>query len=297
MRRLLVIFFLVASVALLSRAQGRPPQNLKVDVDLVQVFATVTDEFNHYVVGLEPRNFELYEDKVAQKIESFSAEDVPLSVGIILDVSGSMKPNLMLAKDAAVTFLKLGNPADEYFLVEFSDRAQITEDFTADISKLQNHIAFTPSKGMTALFDAVYLGLDKVRAGTNPRKFLLVITDGGENHSHYSFSQVKDFAKEQDVQVYWIQIAGGGGIPTSGTVGDIVEMTGGRRFFARSPFDLEDICTKIAIEVKNQYVIGYRSSNGNRDGKYRHIRMKVNAPKGMSQLFVRAKEGYYAPAN
>lgn len=296
MRRLLVVFFLGFAATVVGGAQS-PSKSVKVDVDLVQVYATVTDEFNHYVVGLEPQNFELYEDKIAQKIETFSAEDVPLSVGVLLDVSGSMKPNLMLAKDAAVTFLKLGNPADEYFLVEFSDRAQVTEDFTSDITKLQNHIAFTPSKGMTALFDALYLGLEKVRSGSNPRKFLLVITDGGENHSHYSFSQVRDFAKEQDVQVYWVQIAGGGGIPTTGTVGDIVEMTGGRRFFARSPFDLEDICTKIAIEVKNQYVIGYRSSNGNRDGKYRHIRMKINPPKGMAQLFVRAKEGYYAPGN
>lgn len=296
MRRLLLIFFLSLAATLVIRAQERQ-RTMKVDVDLVQVYATVTDEFNHYVVGLDSRNFELFEDKIVQKIESFSSEDVPLSVGIILDVSGSMKPNLLLAKNAAVTFLKLGNPDDEYFLVEFSDRAQITEDFTTDISRLQNHIAFIPSKGMTALFDAVYLGLDKVRSGSNARKFLLVITDGGENHSHYSFSQVRDFAREQDVQLYWIQIAGGGGIPTSGTVGDIVEMTGGRRFFARSPYDLEDICTKIAIEVKNQYVIGYRSSNGNRDGKYRHIRMKVTPPRGMAQLFVRAKEGYYAPGN
>src|SRR5438270_5145698 len=154
MRRLLVIFFLALAAAVLTRAQGRP-QAVKVDVDVVQVYATVTDEFNHYVVGLDPKNFELYEDKIAQKIETFSSEDVPLSVGILLDVSGSMKPNLTLAKDAAVTFLKLGNPADEYFLVEFSDRALVTEDFTADVTRLQNHIAFTPSKGMTALFDAL----------------------------------------------------------------------------------------------------------------------------------------------
>src|SRR5579884_3001293 len=132
MRRVLVIFFLALSLTVISSAQNRQ-QTVKVDVDLVQVYATVTDEFNHYVVGLEPQNFEVYEDKIQQKIEAFSAEDVPLSVGIILDVSGSMKPNLLLAKDAAVTFLKLGNPEDEYFLVEFSDRAQVTQDFTADI--------------------------------------------------------------------------------------------------------------------------------------------------------------------
>jgi Ca-activated chloride channel family protein len=166
-----------------------------------------------------------------------------------LDVSASMKPNLTLVKDAAVTFLRLGNPEDEYFLVEFSDRDQVTEDFTTDIRKLQNHIAFTPSKGNTALFDAVYLGLSKVCKGVNTRKFLLVITDGGDNNSHYNFSQVRDFAREQDVQMYWLAVAGEGGI-TNTALGDMVEMTGGRQFFARSPFVLEDICTKIAIEVK-----------------------------------------------
>jgi Ca-activated chloride channel family protein len=184
----------------------------------------------------------------------------------------------------------------EILLVEFNDRAKVTQDFTSDISKLQNHIVFLPANGNTALFDGLYLGLQKVKDGQNPRKILLVITDGGENHSRYAFSQVRDFAREQDVQVYGIGVAGGGGNANEGgTVRDIIEMTGGRNFGARSPGDLDDICTKIAIEVKNQYVIGYRSTNSTRDGKYRHIHLKVIPPKGMSQLFVRAKEGYYAP--
>jgi Ca-activated chloride channel family protein len=273
-------------------------QTLKVDVDLVQVFATVTDQFGHYVVGLEPPNFQVFEYKIEQKVETFSSEDVPMSVGVILDASSSMKPSLSLAKDAAVTFLKLGNPEDEYFLVEFNDRAQITEDFTTDIHKLENHLIFIPAKGRTALFDGVYLGLSRVREGSNPRKFLLVITDGGDNHSRYGFTQVRQYAREQDVQVYVIAVAGGGGNAAGeGTINDIVELTGGRRFFARSANDLEDICTKIAIEVKNQYVIGYHSTNETHDGKYRHIRVKVNPPKGMSQMFVRAKEGYYPPTD
>ncbi len=288
-----VVLWLLGAT-LVIQAQTKVP-TVKVDVDLVQVFATVTDEFGHYVVGLEPSNFQITEDRVEQKIETFSSEDVPMSVGVILDASSSMKDSLTLAKDAAVTFLKMGNKGDEYFLVEFNDRAQITEDFTADITKLQNHLVFIPAKGRTALFDGVYLGLSKVREGSNARKFLLVITDGGDNHSRYGFSQVRDYAKEQDVQVYVIGVAGGGGNAGEGTINDIVELTGGRRFFARSPADLEDICTKIAIEVKNQYVIGYHSTNENKDGKYRRIRVKVNPPKGMSQMFVRAKEGYYGP--
>src|SRR5215831_5301780 len=181
MRRLPVIFLLIFAASLITRAQSRP-QSVKVDVDLVQVFATVTDEFSHYVVGLDPQNFEVSEDKVVQKVQTFSSEDVPLSVGIILDVSGSMKSSITLAKDAAVTFLKMGSPEDDYFLVEFNDKAVVTEDFTTDITRLQNHLLFIPAKGRTALFDSLYLGLEKVRDGTNPRKFLLIITDGGDNH-------------------------------------------------------------------------------------------------------------------
>lgn len=286
-----------AALLLVVGAWAQQTRTLKVDVELVQVYATVMDSLGHYVVGLEPENFQISEDRVEQKIESFSTEDVPLSVGIILDVSNSMKDVLSTAKDAAATFLKMGSPEDEYFLVEFNDRAKVTQDFTTDIEKLKNHIVFLPAKGRTALFDGVYLGLSTVREGTNPRKFLLAVTDGDENHSHYTYSQVRDFAREQDVQVYAIGGGGGFGGGSGGSLGDIVEMTGGRVFRFGSSNDLEDICAKIAIEVKNQYVIGYRSTNEKRDGKYRKIRVKITPPKGMtSPLVVRAKDGYTAPA-
>ncbi len=285
-------------LTLLVHAQIKP--NVKVNVDIVQVYATVMDSGGHYVTGLKPGNFQVFEDKVQQKIETFSIDDVPLSVGIILDASGSMKPSLRTAKDAAITFLKMGSPEDEYFLVEFNDRAEVTEDFTTNITKLENHLLFLPAKGRTALFDAVYLGLEKVRSGSNPRKFLLVMTDGGDNHSHYNFFQLRDLARERDVQIYAI---GGGGnandqlIVRGGVFGDIVEMTGGRVFGVRSSWDLRDVCARIAQEVKNQYIIGYRSTNASRDGKYRKIRVNVNPPVGMASMSVRAKDGYYAPVN
>src|SRR5690349_8981889 len=164
MKRLPLASLLVVTAALIGLAEQRQ-QTLRVDVDRVQVYATVTDPSGHYVVSLGPENFEIYEDRVRQKIESFSSEDVPLSVGILLDVSGSIQNSLTLEKDAAVAFLKSGNPEDEYFLVEFSDRAHLSQDFTTDVSKLQNHIAFTPSNGNTALLDAMYLGLATVRKG------------------------------------------------------------------------------------------------------------------------------------
>ncbi|MBI4473098.1 MAG: VWA domain-containing protein [Acidobacteria bacterium] len=280
---------------------------IRVDVDLVLINATVVDGQSRYVQGLRPEHFQIFEDKIEQKIEYFSTEDQPISVGIILDASGSMKESISSARDAAVTFLKVGGPEDEYFLVEFNSRAVLTEDFTTDISKLQSKIVFIPAKGMTALYDAVYLGLTKVKEGTNPKKALLLITDGGENRSRYSFSNIKEFAREQTAQIFAIMLRGGGfgsggfserfpgdGAP-SGTVGELTELTGGQSFRTSSVEDLEDICNKIAIELKNQYLIGYRSTNTSRDGKWRKVTLKINPPRGIPRLYVRNKTGYFAP--
>jgi Ca-activated chloride channel family protein len=276
-------------------------QSLKVDVDLVLVNATVTDSQNRYVQGLEKDHFRIFEDKVEQQLQYFSAEDVPLSLGIIFDVSGSMKDKISTARNAAVTFLKTGNPDDEHFLVEFSSGPELVQGFTSDVSRLQDHLIFTPAKGMTALYDAVYLGLEKVKEGNNPKKALLLITDGEDNHSRYSFSNVKEYVKEQDVQIYAIGIVSdwnsqlGAGRTGRALIEELSDLTGGRSFFPDSVYELEDICTKIAIELKNQYVIGYRSTNAAKDGKWRKIQMKINPPKGLSGLNVRYKTGYYAP--
>ena len=296
-----LLLFSACSVVILAQ-ESSTNQTLKLDVDVVLVNATVSDAQGRMVTGLGPEHFQLWEDKIEQKIEYFSSEDTPLSIGLIFDATGSMSDKISTARDAANTFLKTGNPEDDYFLVTFSERAQLAQDFTTDISQIQNRLMFTPAKGPTPLFDAVYLGLDKMKSASNKRKALLLITDGEDNHSRYSFADIKEFAKEGDVQIFAIGIVSPFSELNRGRTGraiieDLVQVTGGRAFFPDSVYELEDICTKIAIEVKNQYVIGYRSSNGNRDGKYRHIRMKVNPPKGMAQLFVRAKEGYYAPGN
>ena len=156
-----------------------------------------------------------------------------------------------------------------------------------------------PAKGMTALYDSVYLGLEKLREGANPKKALLLITDGEDNHSRYSFSNVKDFVKEQDIQIYSIGIVGdfnsqlGTGRTSRALVEELSDLTGGRAFFPDSVYDLEDICTKIAVELKNQYVIGYNSTNQAKDGKWRKLRVTIQPPKGLPHLNVRAKTGYY----
>src|SRR5262245_24663818 len=282
-------------------AQKKDGQTLKVDVDLVLVNATVTDPQNRYVTGLEQEHFQIWEDKIEQQIQYFSSEDVPTSLGIIFDVSGSMKDKLSVARDAAVTFLKTGNPEDEYFLVEFANQPEVAQDFTTDVGKLQNHLIFTPAKGMTALYDSVYLGLEKLKEGANPKKALLLITDGEDNRSRYTFQNVKEFVKEQDVQIYGIGIVDdfnsqlGAGRTGRALIEELSELTGGQAMFPDSVYELEDICTKIAVELKNQYVIGYHSTNGAKDGKWRKLRVKVNPPKGIQRLNVRAKQGYYAP--
>jgi Ca-activated chloride channel family protein len=303
-KKITAVVVVLVCLSLPTQAQQSSPRNqaLKIDVELALVTATVTDPSGRIVTGLHPENFRVWEDKVEQKIEYFSEEDVPLSLGLIFDTSGSMSEKLSTARDAAVTFLKSGTTDDEYFLVEFSHAPKITEDLTSDISRLQNHLIFAQAKGMTSLFDAIYMGLDKLRSGTNAKKALLVITDGEDNHSRYTFADVREFVRERDVQIFAIGIVD----PVSselleGSTGrtiieDLVGITGGRAFFPESVYELEDVCAKIAVELKNQYLIGYHPSNTEKNGKWRKIHLKVNPSKGLPSLSVRSKTGYYAPA-
>jgi len=209
------------------------------------------------VTGLRRENFRIWEDKVEQKLEDFSSEDSPMSIGLIFDATGSMEDKISRARDAAVSFLKTGNPEDEFFLVTFSQSPRLAEGFTTDISRLQNHMIFTPAKGLTPLFDAVYLGLETMKSARNKRKALLLITDGEDNHSRYSFWDIKEFVKEQDVQIFIIGIVNPGGELAPEPDGrpiieDLAQISGAQAFFPDSVDELEDICNKIAIELRNQ---------------------------------------------
>ena len=269
-----------------------PAQTLKVDVPVVLVNTTVSDLKGRLVAGLERRHFRLWENEVEQKVEYFSLEDMPVSVGLVFDATGSMADRLSAARDAATAFLKTSNPRDEYFLIEFSDQPKLVQDFTTDISRLEKHIFSTSAQGLTPLFDAVHLGFVTIKGATNTKRALLIITDGEDNHSRYTFSNIREFAREQDAQIFGI------GLVTSfegqRTIKDLVETSGGRAFFPNSVNQLEDICTRIAIELKNQYLLGYRSTNESRDGTWRQIRVEINPPKGLPPLTVRARSGYYA---
>jgi len=300
-RHLITVFALLsaATVPTYASPSNDRDQTISVDVDLVLVNAAISDSKGRMVTGLQQENFRIWEDKVEQKVEYFSSEDTPMSIGLIFDATGSMADKISTARDAATSFLSVGNPDDEYFLVTFSQRATLVEPFTTDISRLQNHMLFTSAKGLTPLFDAVYLGLETLKKAKNKRKALLLITDGEDNHSRYSFADIKEFVKEQDVEIFVIGIVNPSGELAPGqsgraTIEDLAQISDGEAFFSESVDQLEDICNKIGLELRNQYVLGYRSTNTAKDGRWRKVRLKINPPKGISSLSVHAKNGYYA---
>ena len=250
------------------------------------VNVAVTDSDNRPITDLKAENFQIFEDKVEQQIRYFSMEAVPMTVGIVFDISHSMERKLDFAKDAAMKFLEKGTPDDEYFLVEFSTRAKLAEGFTSDIRRLRDRLSLTPAQGATALYDAMYLGISKLKSGQHPKKALLLITDGEDNHSRYSRGDLREIVRESDAQIYVIDLG-------RALIGDLAEMTGGHLYRA-TVNDLEETCEKIALELKNQYVIGYESTNRDKDGKFRKLRVKVTPPPGMTRLNVRARNGYFA---
>lgn len=280
-----------------------PKANIRVDTNVVLIPVTVTDPLNRFVTGLEREHFRLFEDKIEQKLITFGSEDAPLSIGIVFDTSGSMGPKLEKSRQAVSEFFKTANPEDEAFLVEFNDRPELVHDFTHNLEEIQNKLTFTQSKGRTALLDGVYLALHTMKKAKNPRKALLVISDGGDNSSRYTESEIKNLVKEADVQIYAIGIyesAGGRGrtpeeLSGPGLLTDISEPTGGRHFIVENLNELPDVSAKIGIELRNQYVIGYSPSNAQRDGKYRKVSVKLVQPRGLPPLHAFWRSGYYAP--
>ena len=282
-----------------------PAKPLKVDVDLALVNVTVTDPYNRLVTGLETDNFRVFEDNIEQEVVTFSAEDVPISIGVIFDLSGSMNNKVSKAREAAIQFFKTANPQDEFFLVSFNERAELTSSFTNSVEDLQSRMLLTSAKGRTALLDAIYLGLSQMRGARNAKRALLILSDGGDNHSRYNESDIKRLVKEADTQLYAIGIFDPLGYRTRtpeelngpSLLGEVTEMTGGRVFSVENLNDLPDIASKIGMELRNQYVLGYRPSNKAHDARWRKVKIKLRAPRGLPPLSVYSKTGYYAPSH
>jgi len=313
-----VTFSLVLFSALVSpaRAQVAPvgpespaPQKIqkgqpiRSETEMTLVGASVTDPLGRLVTGLERENFRVFEDGVEQEVVQFSSEDVPVSIGVIFDMSGSMTDKIDKSRQAAVQFFRTANPQDEFFLVNFNDRAQLISPFTASVDDLQDRLMYTAAHGLTALYDGVYLGLSQMRGAHNTKKALLILSDGGDNHSRYTDSEIRQFVREADVQIYAIGLFEPGGGPTPeeragpSLLEDLTEMTGGRVFAVQNLNELPDVATKISMELRNQYVLGYRPSDRAHDGKWRKIKVKLNPPKGLPPLTVSAKSGYFAPGH
>jgi Ca-activated chloride channel homolog len=268
---------------------------------LALVNVTVTDPYERVVTGLDRDNFRLFENKIEQEIQYFSSEDVPISIGVIFDLSGSMANKAGKAKEATLQFFKTANPQDEFFLVSFNDRAELISAFTNNVDDLQNRLSFTAAKGRTALLDAIYLGLSEMRTARNGKRALLIISDGGDNNSRYSEKNIKRQVREANTQLYSIGIFDPLGyrdrspeeLSGPSLLNEVTELSGGRAFTAENINDLPDIATKIGAEMRNQYLLGYRPSDKSHDSRWRRIKIKLRAPKGLPPISVSAKTGYY----
>jgi Ca-activated chloride channel family protein len=277
--------------------------NIRVESTLVLIPVTVTDPLNRFVTGLERENFRLFEDKSEQKVTHFASEDAPLSVGLVFDTSGSMGSKLDKSRQAVAQFFKTANPEDEFFLIQFNDRPEMVVDFTTRVEEIQNRLTFTQSKGRTALLDAVYMALHKMKKAKNPRKALLIISDGGDNSSRYTESEIKKLVQEADVQIYAIgifeQMGNRGRTPEElsgpSLLSELAEQTGGRHFPVDNLNELPDVAAKIGMELRNQYILGYTPTNQARDGKYRRVQVKLVQPRGLPPLRATWRLGYYAP--
>jgi Ca-activated chloride channel homolog len=275
---------------------GKPFQ---VPVDLVLVNVTVTDDWNRIVTGLDKENFTVMEGNKPQEVRHFSNEDAPISLGVIFDMSGSMSDKVAKARAAVIEFFKTANPQDEFFMITFNNRPELRADFTKSIEDVQGKLVYTVPEGSTALLDAIYMGINKMKDAHNAKKALLIISDGGDNHSRYTEGEIKSMVKEADVQIYAIGIFDQAPVQPEEIAGpalltEVTEVTGGRMFTVSNPSELSDIATKIGIELRNQYVLGYRPSNRNKDGHWRKIKVKLLPPKGLPHLNVYFKTGYYA---
>jgi Ca-activated chloride channel family protein len=282
-------------------ATSRRDARIRVDVNLVLIPATVTDPMNRLVTGLERENFEVFDNNIGQVIKSFSTEDAPVTIGVIFDLSGSMNSKFVRARKALSEFLRTSNPQDEFFVVGFNDRPAVIVDYTSDVDDVEARMVMLKPENRTALIDAIYLGVDKLKQAKFERKALLIISDGGDNRSRYTEGELRRVVRESDVQIYSIGIFDQYAPTTEEQMGpillnDICDMTGGRMFRVLDINDLGDIASRISAELRNEYVIGYRPSEVKQDGNWRKLKIRLVPPPGLPALTVHNRQGYYAPS-
>lgn len=306
MRLVAVVSICVAGIACaVLLAQDAPEASFKSTTNLVVIPVSVTDASNRFVLDLQKNDFQLFEDGVLQTVAHFSGEDAPLSVGLAFDESGSMDYKLRTSRDAAAQFLKTMNGDDEAFLVEFNDKVKVSVPFTTHVPEIETALRNSQPGGLTAMLDAVDLALREMKKAKNPRKAIVIVSDGGDNSSHYTPDQIESLVREADVQIYAMGVfepTFSLGLTPSEISGpkllsEIATQTGGRAFSASLSSDLPAVAARIAIELRNQYVLAYYPQNQARDGKYHTVEVKVTQPKGITTLKAHWRLGYYAPSD
>jgi VWFA-related protein len=292
-----IVSVIFASVAVAADDAAALP-TLRVDSNLVLIPVSVTDAKNHPVTGLHRDDFRVYEGRTEQAIAQFAAEDAPISVGIVFDSSESMKDKLAHARQAVARFLAEANPRDEFFLVDFDSTARLAVPFTDEPAEIQSHLLFQQSDGRTALLDAVCLAMDYMKHARYGRKALLVISDGADNDSRYTEAEIRSRVRESDLWIYTIGILGNSTVMLpEGDHGErllaqLAEESGGRHFALRSATELPAVASTIGLELRNQYVIGYRPATPMRGGKYHHVQVKIADRR---DLRVTSRPGYFDP--
>ena len=275
---------------------------MRVDVDLVLVPVTVTDAMSRPVIDLPQQSFTLYEGGVAQPIRYFSNEDAPISVGLILDCSGSMRNKLEYEREAVAEFFKYANPQDDYFAISVSSHPEVIATSEQSIETIEAKLGEADPKGGTALYDAVYLGISRMSSAQHQRKALVIITDGGDNRSRYSLRETRNMVEEANVITYGIGVFDDVPVHLFKTfeerwgrkwLSSITDATGGRAIAADDRRQIPQIAAIISRELRNQYVLGYRPSNPTRDGKWRKVQVMLTP--SAAPLQVHYKQGYVAP--
>ena len=282
--------------------QSQGKGGIKVDVNLVVLHTTVLDDRGRFADGLKQEEFRVFEDKVEQKLAVFKREDIPVSFGLVIDNSGSMRDKRERVNAAALIFVRTSNPADEGFVVNFNDDyyLDMDKDFTSNISDMKEALERIDSRGSTALYDAVVGSLDHLKKGTRDKKVLLVVTDGEDNASRKTFEQTLEEAQKSDAVIYSVgllsQESKKNAKRARKKLQELSQATGGLAFFPENLEDAENICTQIAHDIRNQYTLAYYPSNTRRDGTFRAVNVTVTPLHGHGRLSVRTRTGYYAPA-
>lgn len=273
---------------------------INLSTNLVSVAVTVTDRNGQAIAGLRKEDFRVYDDKVEQPISYFSDEDAPASIGIIFDTSGSMSGDAFeRAKEALTRFIQTSHPRDEYFLIGISSTPQLLLDRTRDGKAVLDKFTYAQPHGNTAIYDAVYLGVERLTHATYPRRAIILISDGEENNSRYSFRKLRQELDESGVVVYTLRV---GALPLPKSISwmimdPLASISGGKAYWPRSSERMDEAFEQIALDLRRQYSIGYLPANFAADGRRHKLKVVLAAPREQAQqIVVRYREGYYAVA-